>query len=67
MRVGLSHSFFLGGETLKVKALVSFSGQVTMAIGEVKEIKDKATCKDLLQAGYVEEVKPTKKVNADEN
>lgn len=37
-----------------VKALVSFSGTVSMGLGEVKEIKDKATAKDLLSCGYVE-------------
>ncbi|MCM3763450.1 hypothetical protein [Neobacillus niacini] len=52
---------------MKVKALVSFAGVVTMGVGEVKEIKDKAICEDLLQAGYVEEVKSTKKVKSDEN
>lgn len=67
MRVGLSHSLFLGGDRMKVKALVSFAGVVTMGVGEVKEIKDKAICEDLLQAGYVEEVKSTKKVKSDEN
>lgn len=36
-----------------VKALVSFSGTVSMGVGEVKEIADKATAKDLLSCGYV--------------
>lgn len=45
------------------KALVSFSGIVSMAKGEVGEIPDKAVAKDLLDAGYIEEVKkkPVKK------
>lgn len=51
---------------MKVKALVSFAGSVTMAVGEEKEIKDKAILKDLLRAEYVEEVSK-KKVKADEN
>jgi hypothetical protein len=55
---------------LKVKALVSFSGIVTMTQGEVKEIPNKEIYQDLLRAGYVEEVKgkPTKrKVKANDN
>ena len=42
------------------KALVSFSGLITMRKNEVKEIKDKALVKDLLKAGYNEEVKSAK-------
>lgn len=52
---------------MKVKAKVSFAGAVIMAQGEVKDIKDKEILEDLLQAGYVEEVKSTKKVTADED
>jgi hypothetical protein len=40
-----------------VKAKKSFAGIVTMGAGEVKEITDDAIVKDLLAAGYVEEVK----------
>lgn len=43
------------------KALVSFSGKLSMVKGKVMEIKDKELIKDLLNAGYIEEVKPTKK------
>lgn len=43
------------------KALVSFSGAVSMTMGEVKEITDKAIVEDLLKAGYIEEVKAEKK------
>jgi hypothetical protein len=50
---------------MKVKALVSFAGTVTMGKGEVKEIKNKVLINDLLIAGYVEEVKG--KVKADED
>lgn len=39
-----------------VKALVSFSGIISMGSGEVREIKDKAMAKDLLSCGYVEQV-----------
>ena len=42
------------------KALVSFTGLITMRKNEVKEIKDKALVKDLLKAGYIEEVKSAK-------
>ena len=38
-------------------ALVSFSGVVSMAAGEVKEISDPSVAADLIKAGYVEEVK----------
>lgn len=43
------------------KALVSFAGKVSMGKGEVREINDKEIVKDLLNAGYIEEVKPAKK------
>ena len=42
---------------MKVKALTSFSGVESMAMGEIKEILDESIVKDLLRAGYVEEVK----------
>ena len=38
-------------------ALVSFSGQVSMCRGSKKKISDKNIIKDLLKAGYIEEVK----------
>lgn len=41
----------------KYKALVSFSGQITMSKGAVREINNKALVNDLLKAGYIEEVK----------
>ena len=44
------------------KALVSFSGLVSMSKGQVREIEDKEIIKDLLNAGYIEEVKPIKEV-----
>lgn len=43
------------------KALKSFAGVVSMRKGDVKEINDKEIVKDLLNAGYIEEVKPVKK------
>lgn len=44
------------------KALVSFSGLVTATKGQEIEIKDIEIAKDLLKAGYIEEVKQTKKI-----
>lgn len=43
------------------KALKTFTGQVKMKKGEVRDLKDKAVAKDLLRAGYIEEVKPAAK------
>ena len=42
------------------KAVVGFTGVITMKKGEVKDIKDKALVKDLLKAGYIVEFKPVK-------
>lgn len=47
------------------RALVSFSGKITMAMGESREITDKSIVKDLLRAGYIEELKETKIKNAE--
>ena len=45
------------------KAVVGFSGKLTMGKGEVKDLKgvEKYIIKDLLEAGYIQEVKPTNK------
>lgn len=43
------------------KALISFSGVVSMQKGEALEITDKAIADDLLNAGYIEKVQPAKK------
>lgn len=45
---------------MKYRALVSFSGLISMAMGEVREISDEAIVIDLLNAGYIEELKETK-------
>lgn len=37
-----------------------FSGLISMKKNEVREIKDKNIVKDLLKAGYIEEVKTAK-------
>ena len=44
---------------MKVKALKSFSGAVSMSRGQEKEISDKYLLSDLLNAGYVVEAKDT--------
>lgn len=44
---------------MRVKALVSFAGIVSMGVGEVRDISDKAIVDDLLRAGYVKEDKDT--------
>lgn len=43
------------------KALVSFGGKISMSVGEVADIADVSIAKDLLQAGYIEEIKPAEK------
>ncbi len=43
------------------KALVSFSGAISMAEDEIREISDKKIAKDLLSAGYIVSVNPTPK------
>lgn len=45
------------------KAMISFSGLVSMAEGEVREISDSSLAKELLKCGYIAEVekKTTKK------
>ena len=45
---------------MKVRALVSFSGLVSMSKGEVKEIRDKDIVADLLRAGYIEQIEKPK-------
>lgn len=42
------------------RALISFSGKVSMAEGEIRDISDKAIVSDLLGAGYIEEIAPAK-------
>ena len=46
----------------KYKALVTFSGAESMAMGEVKELSDQFIIADLLRAGYIipVEKKPVK-------
>ena len=44
-----------------LKALVSFSGVVSMRAGETREIDDAGVVADLKQAGYVEEIATPKR------
>lgn len=41
---------------MKVKALKSFSGVISMYIGEVRDIQTQAILDDLTAAGYIEPV-----------
>lgn len=51
---------------MKIKALISFSGLITMGIGEVRDIENKEMVKDLLEAGYVKKVVKADKINSKE-
>ena len=42
------------------KALISFTGLVSMAQGDVREISDTSLANDLLKAGYIKEAKEDK-------
>lgn len=44
-----------GGEKVKINALVSFAGKVTMATGEVRDVPDEIA-NDLIQANFAEKV-----------
>ena len=46
---------------MKYKAIKSFGGIVSMHAGQVKDISDVNIAKDLLRAGYIEEIKPASK------
>lgn len=39
---------------MQYKALISFSGLISMSMGEVREITDQEIVKDLLKAGYIQ-------------
>lgn len=41
---------------MEIRALCSFSGQITMTKGEVRECGNEYVVSDLLRAGYVEAV-----------
>lgn len=44
-----------------VKAIKSFSGTVTMASGDTRDIPEGAVLKDLLRAGFIVEAEPAAK------
>ena len=49
-----------------VKALKSFAGiKVSMYEGEIQEVEDKDILSDLLNAGYIEEIKEAKTVKTE--
>lgn len=48
---------------MKYRALVSFSGLVSMRKDEVKEIKDKEIVEDLLRAKYIVPLERKKKTS----
>ena len=45
---------------MKIRALTSFSGMLSMAKGEVIECDDKSVLDDLFDAGYIECTEETK-------
>lgn len=52
---------------MRYKALVSFSGQISMAMGEVREISDQSIVDDLLKARYIIPIEPKEeKVKTDD-
>lgn len=52
---------------MKVKALKSFGGLVSMKKGEIREIENKVIISDLLSAGYITEVKDESKAEKSKN
>lgn len=42
---------------MRCRAIVSFTGTISMVMGEVREISDLAIAKNLIKVGYVEEIK----------
>lgn len=48
-------------ELLMYKAIKSFSGVISMGVGDAREIDDASIATDLLKAGYIIEVKPAEK------
>lgn len=41
---------------MKIKALISFSGAISMQVGETRDISNQEIVKDLIEAGYVKTV-----------
>lgn len=46
---------------MRVKALVSFCGVISMRRGSERELEDKALIKDLQKAGYIEVIETERK------
>lgn len=51
---------------MRVKALTSFSGAISMAKGEERDIQNGVLLKDLLQAGYIETLEAEKQSEGEE-
>ena len=47
---------------MKVKALKSFSGIISMDAGEVRDIQPQTILDDLISAGYIETMAPKRSV-----
>lgn len=45
---------------MKLKALRSFAGKISMGAGEVREVLDEEIAKDLIRAGHAVEIKAEK-------
>ena len=55
---------------MKIRALKSFCGTLTMAQGDERECSDETVLSDLLKAGYIEEIpeeQPLKRKAVKEN
>ncbi|MHC1723050.1 MAG: hypothetical protein AB9836_07610 [Aminipila sp.] len=52
---------------MKIRALQSFAGAISMHKGEVTECSDETILQDLQQANYVEEVKAERKKDVKSN
>jgi hypothetical protein len=58
---------------MQYKATISFSGKISMMMGEVREISDQSLIDDLTHAGYIipyeadEKPKPRRKGKKDES
>lgn len=49
---------------MKIRALKSFAGKVTMMAGQELNVEDKEIAEDLVNAGFAEEIKTTAKGKA---
>ena len=51
---------------MQYKAIVSFSGKVSMAMGQVRDFSDESLAKDLLKAGYIIPLEADKKAKIED-